>query len=54
MLSDAKKGESKFCMETLLDSLVVLYDECVNSSLRREKTISNFIEFCKNSFLYSN
>lgn len=34
-------------IETLLDALIVLYDECVNSSLRREKTISNFIEYAK-------
>ena len=34
-----------FSIETLLDILVVLYDECCNSSLRREKTVSDFIEF---------
>ena len=34
-------------VETLLDCLVVLYDECMNSSLRREKTVSEFIELCK-------
>lgn len=31
-------------IETLLDCLMVLYDECCNSSLRREKTVSDFIE----------
>ncbi|XP_067120003.1 serine/threonine-protein kinase Genghis Khan-like isoform X5 [Centruroides vittatus] len=36
-----------FSIETLLDALVVLYDECVNSSLRKEKTISNFIDYAK-------
>ncbi|KAL1124457.1 hypothetical protein AAG570_001083, partial [Ranatra chinensis] len=36
-----------FSIETLLDILVVLYDECCNSSLRREKTVSDFIEFVK-------
>ncbi|BES88698.1 serine threonine-protein kinase [Nesidiocoris tenuis] len=36
-----------FSIETLLDILVVLYDECCNSSLRREKTVSDFIEFAK-------
>ncbi|XP_044767171.1 serine/threonine-protein kinase Genghis Khan isoform X2 [Coccinella septempunctata] len=40
------KGQS-FSIETLLDILVVLYDECCNSSLRKEKTVSNFIEFVK-------
>lgn len=31
-------------IETLLDCLMVLFDECCNSSLRREKTVSDFIE----------
>ncbi|XP_071556555.1 serine/threonine-protein kinase Genghis Khan isoform X2 [Temnothorax nylanderi] len=34
-------------LETLIDVLLVLYDECCNSSLRREKTVSDFIEFVK-------
>lgn len=34
-------------IETLLDSLVILYDECSNSSLRREKTVSDFLDLCK-------
>lgn len=34
-------------IETLVDCLVVLYDECCNSSLRREKTVSDFIELGK-------
>lgn len=33
-----------FSIETLLDILLVLYDECCNSTLRREKTVSSFIE----------
>ncbi|XP_014282082.1 serine/threonine-protein kinase Genghis Khan isoform X1 [Halyomorpha halys] len=36
-----------FSIETLLDILLVLYDECCNSSLRREKTVSDFIQFAK-------
>ncbi|XP_024223610.1 serine/threonine-protein kinase MRCK alpha isoform X5 [Bombus pyrosoma] len=36
-----------FSIETLIDILLVLYDECCNSSLRREKTVSDFIEFVK-------
>lgn len=40
------QGQGKcFSIETLLDVLLVLYDECTNSSLRREKTVSEFIEF---------
>lgn len=34
-------------METLLDALLVLFDECANSSLRREKTVSQFLEFVR-------
>lgn len=37
----------KISVETLLDCLIVLYDECQNSSLRREKTVSEFIELSK-------
>lgn len=37
--------EQSFSIETLLDILLVLYDECCNSSLRKEKTVSDFIEF---------
>lgn len=36
-----------FSLETCLDILLVLYDECCNSSLRREKAVSDFIEFGK-------
>lgn len=36
-----------FSIETLVDVLLILYDECCNSSLRREKTVSAFIEFGK-------
>lgn len=38
-------------IESLLDALLVLYDECCNSSLRREKTVSDFIELGKKYFL---
>ncbi|CAM1325526.1 gek (predicted), partial [Pycnogonum litorale] len=45
-------GPQKSCgqslsIETLVDVLVVLYDECVNSSLRKEKTVSDFIKYAK-------
>ena len=38
---------ASFSTETLVDALIVLYDECFNSSLRRDKTISNFLDFSK-------
>lgn len=40
------KGQS-LSIETLLDVLIVLYDECCNTTLRREKNISEFVEFGK-------
>jgi len=42
-----KISDNAFSIETLLDVLLLLYDECTNSSLRREKTVSDFIEFGK-------
>lgn len=40
------QGQGKcLSVETLLDVLLVLYAECCNSSLRREKTVTEFIEF---------
>ena len=38
---------NKLSIDTLLDSLVALYDDCCNSTLRREKIISNFIDYGK-------
>jgi hypothetical protein len=40
-------------METLLDILIVLFDECSGSSLRREKTVSEFIELGEFSLFLS-
>ncbi|XP_050679355.1 serine/threonine-protein kinase Genghis Khan [Leptidea sinapis] len=34
-------------VETLIDVLLVLYDECCNSSLRREKTVADFLNYVK-------
>jgi serine/threonine-protein kinase MRCK len=39
-----QQQHQKVSVETLLDCLIALYDECQNSSLRREKTVSEFIE----------
>ncbi|KAF7640516.1 hypothetical protein Mgra_00000339 [Meloidogyne graminicola] len=36
-----------FSHETLLDTLICLYDECCNSSLRKDKAISEFVEFAR-------
>jgi hypothetical protein len=37
--------------ETLLDILLILFNECCNSSLRKEKTLTDFIELGKNQGL---
>lgn len=39
-------------VETLLDILVCLYDECNNSPLRREKNITEFLDWGKQDCLY--
>lgn len=40
-------GKKTVSVEGLLDCLLVLHDECCNSSLRREKTVSDFIDLVK-------
>ncbi len=40
-------GPCAFSIETLMDVLLLLYDECTNSSLRREKTVNDFLSFGK-------
>lgn len=44
------QAPKSFSVETLLDVLVVLFDECSGSSLRREKTVSEFIELGEQTF----
>ena len=34
-----------FSLETLLDVLIVLYDECCSSTLRREKNVTEFVDY---------
>lgn len=36
-----------FSLETLLDTVVCLYDECCNSTLRKDKVVSEFVEFAR-------
>lgn len=47
LLNVSNPDEVTFSIETLVDALIALYDECVNSSLRRDKTISSFIDFSR-------
>jgi serine/threonine-protein kinase MRCK len=39
-------------VETLLDALLVLYDECFTSALRREKTVSDFLELSTSNLIF--
>lgn len=41
-----------FSVETLLDILICLYDECNNSPLRREKNILEYLEWGKFVFFF--
>jgi serine/threonine-protein kinase MRCK len=45
--STCNQHEQTLSAESLLDALIVLYDECQTSSLRRDKTISSFIDYAK-------
>jgi serine/threonine-protein kinase MRCK len=43
----ANSSGSALSVETLLDVFLVLYDECSSYTLRREKNISEFVEYGK-------
>ncbi|XP_078255056.1 serine/threonine-protein kinase MRCK alpha-like isoform X7 [Rhinoraja longicauda] len=47
LLDGPRRSGLAVSLETLLDIIVCLYDECVNSPLRREKNISDFLEWAK-------
>ncbi|KAJ8399206.1 hypothetical protein AAFF_G00415850 [Aldrovandia affinis] len=47
LLDGHQKNESSLSVETLLDILICLYNECCNSPLRREKNVSEFLEWVK-------
>ncbi|KAL0963165.1 hypothetical protein UPYG_G00350570 [Umbra pygmaea] len=42
-----QKNASSLSVETLLDILVCLYNECCNSPLKREKHVTDFLEWVK-------
>lgn len=50
----ARSNGQCLSVETLLDILVCLYDECNNSPLRREKNIMEFLEWGKPAFFFLN
>ena len=41
----SEAGDTTLSIETFMDVFLVLYDECSSSTLRREKNISEFVEF---------
>lgn len=43
-LSGAQYGDC-LSLETLIDVLICLHDECCNSTLRKEKNIAEFVEY---------
>ena len=45
LFNSSIKDQNVLGVEALLDAFIVLYDECCNSTLRREKTIAEFIEY---------
>ena len=40
-------GGTAFTVDSLIDCLLLLYDECVRSSLSKEKTLQGFVKFGK-------
>jgi serine/threonine-protein kinase MRCK len=44
LFNSSIKDQTVLGVEALLDAFIVLYDECCSSTLRREKTIAEFIE----------
>ncbi|CAB3397977.1 unnamed protein product [Caenorhabditis bovis] len=46
-LDGPSKQSEALSFETLIDSLICLYDECCNSTLRKEKCIAEFVETVK-------
>jgi serine/threonine-protein kinase MRCK len=51
LFSHGGKEKGSYSVETLLDVLLLLYDECCNSTLRRDKNVSEFIEHGKKKFI---
>ena len=53
LFNSSIKDQTVLGVEALLDAFVVLYDECCNSTLRREKTIAEFIEHGQKNLISS-
>ncbi|KAL3985036.1 Protein kinase domain family protein [Acanthocheilonema viteae] len=44
---NVSRGEDVFSIESLIDALICLFDECCSSTLRKEKNIADFVEYVK-------
>ncbi|XP_051952295.1 serine/threonine-protein kinase MRCK beta isoform X5 [Xyrauchen texanus] len=47
LLDGHQKNDNSLSVETLLDILICLYNECSNSHLKREKHVTDFLEWVK-------
>lgn len=47
LLDGHEKNDKSLSVETLLDILICLYNECSNSPLKREKHVTDFLEWGK-------
>lgn len=47
LLNGPQKNANSMSVETLLDILICLYNECSSSPIRREKYIAEFLEWGK-------
>ncbi|XP_059369022.1 serine/threonine-protein kinase MRCK beta isoform X2 [Carassius carassius] len=47
LLDGHQKNDKSLSVETLLDILICLYNECSNSPLKREKHVTDFLEWVK-------
>uniref|UniRef100_A0A6Q2Z5D4 non-specific serine/threonine protein kinase n=1 Tax=Esox lucius TaxID=8010 RepID=A0A6Q2Z5D4_ESOLU len=47
LVDGTQKNASSLSVETLLDILICLYNECSNSPLKREKHVTDFLEWVK-------
>ncbi|XP_029532980.1 serine/threonine-protein kinase MRCK beta isoform X2 [Oncorhynchus nerka] len=47
LLDGTQKNANSLSVETLLDILICLYNECSNSHLKREKHVTDFLEWVK-------
>ena len=50
LITESNGKSSAVSLEALLDTLLLLYDECNSSILRRERNVTEFLEFGNNDY----